>query len=181
MRLKVPLADDILPALTFQDYLPRPGIEGVTLTDLCAHRALNGSFMELFRVTGGILEGSSPAFSVRQASLSVAAPHRINAFHLHPKLPQSELWCVIQGLMLVWLVDCREASASKGVRQPVLLSGQEPAFLRIPPGVAHGYKAGWGGATLLYLTDQQFDPSDPNEGRLPWDHFGAELWEDDRG
>jgi dTDP-4-dehydrorhamnose 3,5-epimerase len=27
----------------------------------------------------------------------------------------------------------------------------------------------------------QFDPADPNEGRLPWDHFGAELWEPDRG
>ncbi len=181
MRLQVPLADDILPALTFQDYLPRPGIEGVTLTVLGAHRAVNGSFMELFRMTGGVLDGSFPAFTVRQASLSVAAPHRINAFHLHPKVPQSELWCVIQGLMLVWLVDCRASSVSRGVRQPVLLSGEEPAVLRIPAGVAHGYKAGWGGATLLYLTDRQFDPSDPNEGRLPWNHFGAELWEDDRG
>ena len=35
------------------------------------------------------------------------------------------------------------------------------------------------------LTFQGYGPQpeidDPNEGRLPWDHFGAELWEADRG
>jgi dTDP-4-dehydrorhamnose 3,5-epimerase len=29
--------------------------------------------------------------------------------------------------------------------------------------------------------NSQFDVQDPNEGRLAWDFFGAELWEDDRG
>jgi dTDP-4-dehydrorhamnose 3,5-epimerase len=34
---------------------------------------------------------------------------------------------------------------------------------------------------LLYTMDQQFDISDPNEGRLPWDQFGTDLWNEDRG
>ena len=44
-----------------------------------------------------------------------------------------------------------------------------------------GYKAGLEGGTLLYAMDQQFNLSDPNEGRLSWDFFGAELWSENRG
>jgi dTDP-4-dehydrorhamnose 3,5-epimerase len=33
----------------------------------------------------------------------------------------------------------------------------------------------------VYGMNQQFDQASPNEGRLPWDHFGAELWGEDRG
>ena len=54
-------------------------------------------------------------------------------------------------------------------------------MLHIPTGVAHGYKAGPDGALLAYAMNSQFNIDDPNEGRLPWDHFGAELWEEDRG
>ena len=62
-----------------------------------------------------------------------------------------------------------------------MLSGEQPALLHIPAGVAHGYRAGSDGALLAYALNRQFDADDPNEGRLPWDHFGRELWEDDRG
>lgn len=118
---------------------------------------------------------------IRQLSASHAAPGRINAFHIHPRCGQNELWTVLQGQLLVWLVDCRADSATAGVRQRVLLNAEEPAQLYIPAGVAHGYRAGADGALLVYAMDQQFDPADPDEGRLPWDHFGAGLWEEDRG
>jgi hypothetical protein len=36
-------------------------------------------------------------------------------------------------------------------------------------------------ATLVFAMDQQFNPSDPNEGRLLWDFFGADLWSENRG
>jgi dTDP-4-dehydrorhamnose 3,5-epimerase len=85
----------------------------------------------------------------------------------------------VHGELQVWLVDCRAGSG--GTRRQVLLSGEEPAVLVIPPGVAHGYRAGRRGALLLYAADRQFDPDQPNEGRLPWDYFGRELWEEDRG
>ena len=41
--------------------------------------------------------------------------------------------------------------------------------------------AGGEGALLTYAMKAQFNLIDPNEGRLPWDHFGRDLWEDDRG
>ncbi len=179
------LLPEVARSLVFQDYRTRPGVAGVFQVRLEKHRALEGWFMEFLRVTGGRLEWPSPRggppFEVRQVSLSLAAPGRINAFHLHPKRVQDEVWCVVRGTLLVWLVDVREGSASAGVKQRFVLSGEEPALLYIPTGVAHGYRAGPDGALLLYAMNSQFDPTDPNEGRLPWDYFGKELWADDRG
>lgn len=181
-RYAVALTEDALGALSFQEYAPGPRIDGVWARPVRKYRAENGWFAECVRLTGGSVE-SLPAgeMELRQLSVSFAAAGRINAFHIHPRVPQNELWTVLQGQLTVWLVDCREGSPSEGTRQKVVLSGEEPAQLFIPAGVAHGYRAGRDGALLLYAMDQQFDAGEPNEGRLPWDHFGADLWEEDRG
>ena len=179
--MKIKLAAEYAGALTFQDYGPQPEIEGVTLKALKKHRAVEGSFMEYLRITGGLAEGVGEDFEVRQISLAEAAPGRINAFHVHPKEVQDEFWCVIAGVMQVWLVDLREGSRTVNHRRCTVLAGEQPAMLRVPSGVAHGYRAGPDGAVLLYTMSSQFNPEDPNEGRLPWDHFGKELWEADRG
>ena len=166
-------------ALYFQSYAPQPVIEGVSHVALKKHRSLEGSFMEYLRLSGGVVEGLE--FDAQQISISWAMPGRINAFHIHPKRTQDELWCVLQGELLVWLVDVREGSPTLGHRRSFLLSGEAPALLHIPTGVAHGYRASSNGAILLYAMNSQFDLTDPNEGRLPWDFFGAELWADDKG
>lgn len=179
----VALADDVRRALSFQSYARSEPIDGVWLKPLRKHHSENGWFLELYRMGEMGVEGlpGEERFALRQASISRAEPGRINAFHIHPLLPQGELWTVVQGQLLVWLVDCRAGSASVGVRQRVILSGEAPSLLHIPAGVAHGYRAGGEGALLVYGMNQQFDPDRPNEGRLPWDFFGAELWGEDRG
>ncbi|HEX8275566.1 MAG TPA: dTDP-4-dehydrorhamnose 3,5-epimerase family protein [Longimicrobiaceae bacterium] len=180
--LAVPLVDEAREALAFQSYERAPTIEGVFARPVRKHRAENGWFAELLRLGGGTVEGLSGApMEVRQLSASYAVAGRINAFHIHPRRGQNELWTVLQGQLLVWLVDCRAGSATAGVRQRVVLSGEEPAQLYIPAGVAHGYRAGPEGALLVYAMDRQFDLEAPDEGRLAWDHFGAGLWEEDRG
>jgi dTDP-4-dehydrorhamnose 3,5-epimerase len=179
----IALTDNAAGALVFQSYDRSPTIEGVWHKPLRKHRGENGWFLELGRLTDGSvaeLPGGGD-FELRQLSASWAEGGRINAFHIHPKQPQNEIWCVLQGQLTVWLVDCRRDSPTAGLRQKVILSGEDPAQLHIPAGVAHGYRSGAGGALLVYCMDQQFDAADPNEGRLPWDHFGAELWEEDRG
>jgi dTDP-4-dehydrorhamnose 3,5-epimerase len=175
------LSPDITPKVTFQGYDPQPSIEGVLYQPLKKHRALEGWFMEHLRLTAGKVDGLLVPFEVQQLSVSRAIPGRINAFHIHPKEVQDELWCVIEGTLMVWLVDCREGSLTEGIRRRYVLSGEEPGLLLIPSGVAHGYKAGTEGALLTYAMNSQFNIRDPNEGRLPWDHFGRDLWEDDRG
>ncbi len=179
--MEIPLEKVAAQSLTFQTYDPPAEIEGVFLAPLARHLSLEGSFMELARLSEGIVDGLPVSFEPRQVSVSAAAPGRVNAFHVHPKVRQDELWCVITGALKVWLVDVRAGSPTVGARRAVILSGETPQLLHIPAGVAHGYRAGPEGAVLLYLSNQQFNRADPNEGRLPWDAFGAELWQDDRG
>lgn len=178
----VPLSDDIQGAVSFQRYGAQATITGVELAPLVKHRGENGWFAEVFRLREGEVEGVADSpFHLRQVSAAYAEPGRINAFHIHPKKQQDELWIVVQGALTVWLIDCRSHSATNGVRQRVQLSAEEPARLHIPAGVAHGYRAGPNGGLLMYGMNQQFDPADPNEGRLAWDYFGGELWAEDRG
>jgi dTDP-4-dehydrorhamnose 3,5-epimerase len=177
----VRLASELEAALVFQTYRTATPLEGVSLWPLEKRRAENGWFLEYLRVTDGKVDHVSCGFELRQISVSYAAPGRINAFHIHPKVPQNELWSVIHGQLLVWLVDCRAGSPTVGAKQKLILTGEEPSMVVISAGVAHGYKAGPDGATLLYAVDQQFNLEDPNEGRLPWNYFGADLWEEDRG
>jgi dTDP-4-dehydrorhamnose 3,5-epimerase len=175
------LSSDVTPQVTFQRYDPQPEIDGAFYQPLKKHRAPEGWFMEHLRLSAGKVEGLPVAFEARQVSISRAIPGRLNAFHIHPKTIQDELWCVIEGTLLVWLVDCRAGSPTERVKRQYVLTGEEPGALYIPSGVAHGYKAGPDGALLVYAMDQQFDIRDPNEGRLPWDAFGPELWAEDRG
>ena len=175
------LKPDVANSVTFQSYDSQPEVAGVWYRPLKKHRALEGDFMELLRCTDGQVEGLPVTFAPRQFSCSSAAPGRINAFHLHPKEEQDEIWCTMAGSLLVWLVDVRAESPTCGNRWCQLLSAEEPGLLYIPAGVAHGYRAGVDGAMLFYAINVQFNPTVPNEGRLPWDYWGAELWEENRG
>lgn len=175
------LTKEVTEALTFQTYPPAPVIEGVWTRPLHKARSENGAFMEVLRLGEEGVQGVPGRFQPRQFSVSWAEPGRLNAFHLHPNADQSELWCVLGGQLLVWLVDVRLGSATTGIRRSLILSGEAPTLLMVPSGVAHGFRAGSEGATMLYAADQQFDPAQPNEGRLPWDYFGADLWQEDRG
>lgn len=179
--MKIKLNKNAEEALTFQTYDRQPDIDGVAVIALKKHRSLEGSFMEYLRVTGGSIENLKPDFNLRQISVSWAVPERINAFHVHPKVIQNEIWTVVDGGLLVWLVDVRADSPTCGAMRNVYLSGENPSQLYIPAGVAHGYKAGPDGAILIYSMDSQFNIDDPNEGRFPWDYFGSELWEENRG
>jgi dTDP-4-dehydrorhamnose 3,5-epimerase len=56
--------------------------------------------------------------------------------------------------------------------------------VRIPPGVAHGCRnlRPATTSTILYFVDVQFTTDETcDEGRLPWDHFGTQVWEVERG
>lgn len=171
--------ETIVGDIYYQTYDAQEEIEGVSIYPLKKHRSLEGAFMELMRINEGFAQHADLA--IRQLSISWAVPGRLNAFHVHPKIIQNELWCVIQGSLMIWLVDIREDSPTWGVKARYFLSGEDPQLLYIPFGVAHGYKAGADGAILVYAMDSQFDPDNPNEGRLPWDFFGADIWEEDRG
>lgn len=177
----IELAPEYARLLNFESYPAAPQIEGVWVHALKKNRSENGAFMEYMRLDDQGVQGLPGGLIPRQISVSWAAPGRINAFHIHVKEEQNEIWCVISGQLMIWLVDCRAGSLTLGVKRKLVLSGEQPMLVHIPSGVAHGYQAGEQGATLLYSMDAQFQLADPNEGRLTWDLFGSDLWEADRG
>ena len=178
---KIQLAATSAQALTFETYPAAPQIDGVWFHALKKNRSENGAFMEYLRLDEAGVQHLPGHLTPRQISVSWAAAGRINAFHIHVKQEQNEIWCVLGGQLTIWLVDCRADSPTLDVKRKLVFSGEQPMLVHIPSGVAHGYQAGDAGATLLYTMDAQFNMDDPNEGRLPWDFFGPELWAEDMG
>jgi dTDP-4-dehydrorhamnose 3,5-epimerase len=167
---------------TIQAYGPAPAIDGVELVTLARHHDDGGSMTELARLTDGRHEALA-GFTVRQVNFSEVAPGAIKAFHLHAR--QTDVWYVPPSdRMLVVLVDVRKGSRTEGVRRRLVLGDGASRLLRIPPGVAHGVR-NLGGATgrIIYFTDVQFSPEPAacDEGRLPWDYLGVDVWDVTKG
>ncbi len=176
------LSRDAKQAFQLQAYGPAATIEGVTLIPLARHADDGGSLTELARLTDGRAEGVD-GFTVRQVNFSELASGAIKAFHLHVR--QTDVWYVPPGdRMLVVLIDVRQGSRTEGTRLRLVLGDGAPRLLRIPPGVAHGVRnLGPAPGRIVYFTDLHFsaEPSACDEGRLPWDFAGAEVWEVTRG
>jgi len=176
------IANEYRQAVTTQNYTEKTTIDGVEIISQPYHRDDTGNFTELVRLTDGTVEGlTGKAFTVRQASLSLLMPSVIKAFHFHEN--QEDLWYVPPFNRIVAnLVDLREDSTTKGNHLRVILGGNSNTLLRIPAGVAHGAGNLWHTPqTLIYFVTAQFNAEQPDEHRLPWDHFGSEMWEISRG
>jgi dTDP-4-dehydrorhamnose 3,5-epimerase len=80
-------------------------------------------------------------------------------------------------MLQVALVDLRPQSPTFGRKNTFYIGSLKSWQVLIPPGVGHGYKVvGDGPATLVYVTNQLYDPQD--EGRIPYnDPSIAYDWE----
>jgi dTDP-4-dehydrorhamnose 3,5-epimerase len=86
--------------------------------------------------------------------------------------------------MLLVLLDVRAGSPTEKVARRLVLGDGASRLVRIPPGVAHGVKnlAATRGR-IIYFVDVQFSAAaaETDEGRLPWDFAGADIWDVVRG
>jgi dTDP-4-dehydrorhamnose 3,5-epimerase len=157
-------------------------IDGVVFAELKRFHDDGGSMTELGRISDGRLE-AFPDFVVRQMNYSVVEAEAIKAFHLHTR--QTDVWYVPPSdRLLMVLLDVRKGSRTEGVAMRFMLGDGVSRLVRIPPGVAHGARnLGPSTGRIIYFVDVQFspDPRDCDEGRLPWDYAGADLWEMVRG
>jgi dTDP-4-dehydrorhamnose 3,5-epimerase len=178
----VDLSPDAKRAFSLQSYGRAAAIEGVALVPLTRHTDDGGALTELVRLTEGRAQGLE-GFSVQQVNFSELAPGAIKAFHVHGR--QTDVWYVPPGdRMLLVLLDVRQGSATEGARMRFVLGDGASRLLRIPPGVAHGVRnLGPAPGRIVYFTDLHFaaEPSTCDEGRLPWDFAGADVWEVTRG
>jgi dTDP-4-dehydrorhamnose 3,5-epimerase len=169
-------------AFQTQSYAPAPRIDGVEIVELKRFADDGGSMTELARLADGHPQAFA-GFTVRQINYSEVEPGAIKAFHLHQR--QTDVWYVPPtDRMLMVLVDVRQGSTTEGARMRFTLGAGASRLLRIPPGVAHGVRnLAAAAGRIIYFTDVHFspEPATCDEGRLPWDHAGAEIWDVTRG
>lgn len=140
-------------------------VAGVAKFPLVRHHDERGYFMELARVA------DEPFFAVPGVK-QISYPLRLSgvtAWHVHPN--QVDWWWVAGGDLQVALLDRRPGSATANTVNEFFMGEHfdQSFWLKIPAGVAHGFRVRSGPARLLYLTsmvytpaeEQRLDPSDP--------------------
>ena len=177
---KPKIASEYEKVITVQQYGSGKTIEGVKFVDLKLFGDDGGNFSEIVRITNGKVDGLD-GFEIKQISWSNILPGTIKAFHLHRK--QADVWYVPTfSRLLVGLADLRKDSPTFNTKMRIMLGGGSNKLLYIPEGVAHGAGNLWNKPTMLvYCTNEQFDPKEPDEGRLPYDLFGKEFWKITKG
>ena len=176
--------DDLSPKaqenFSVQSYEKSPNIDGVILKEINSSVDDGGYFMELARMQQGVMQ-EFEGFEVKQVNYSQVLPGTVKAYHLH--LNQEDIWFIPpHERLLVVLNDQRKGSSTEGTTMRFVMGGGKPRLLYIPRGVVHGVtNIGKHPAAIIYFVNQQFNPENPDEGRLPWDFLGKEIWEITKG
>jgi dTDP-4-dehydrorhamnose 3,5-epimerase len=184
-RARTLSTDDLLEGHggTRKSYEKAPAIEGVAVASLHRHVDDRGLFLEVFR-RRATHPGSEPlaglcaGIDVAQLNYSlVTTEDHVKGLHYH--LKQADVWfCPPPFKLKVVLLDLRKASSTAGATQVVVLGDGRDALVRIPAGVAHGYRPLTAPCGLFYLVTRCFDLADPDEYRVPWDHPAVrDLWD----
>jgi dTDP-4-dehydrorhamnose 3,5-epimerase len=163
---------------------PRPApLEGVRILPLRRNTDDRGFLLEVFRGHSNHPESRALAeffagVAVAQMNFSVVETEgHIKGLHYH--LKQDDIWFFPPpSKAKVVLYDVRKSSRSFGRSQVIVAGGGQDLLLHIPAGVAHGYRPLTNPCALLYIVTQSFDPANPDEYRIAWDHPAVrDLWE----
>ena len=157
------------------DVITDPGsprlISGVEVEPFVQWPDDRGTFGEMFRFGHkGIARDFAASYTDQiQVSITTSYPGVIKAIHYH--FQQTDLWVPVKGMFQVILCDLRDDSSALGQVNTLFIGDLRPWKLRIPPGVAHGYKIlGDQAGQLVYATNRYYNPDD--EGRIPFDDPG---------
>jgi dTDP-4-dehydrorhamnose 3,5-epimerase len=133
-------------------------IQGVEFKELTTHSDERGFFREVVRASDPILTEGFAQWSHTMSYSGVA-----KAWHVHKK--QVDWWYLAVGVIKVALFDTRPDSPTRGELMEFLMGEQYgPQLLKIPPGVAHGYRVLDGPVHLFYIVSEEYDGTD--EGRI---------------
>jgi dTDP-4-dehydrorhamnose 3,5-epimerase len=139
-------------------------IDGLKIKEIAIHRDGRGFFGEIIRASDEVF-----AEGFGQWSHTMSYPGVAKAWHVHQR--QTDWWYVAVGTIKAVVYDTRPESPTCGELQEFLMGeDQPPIVLKIPPGVAHGYRVLNGPAHVFYVVSREYDGSD--EGRIPHDDPG---------
>jgi dTDP-4-dehydrorhamnose 3,5-epimerase len=162
----------------------KPGpIEGVEVHRLARFVDDRGFFQEIYRARADHpgsegLAGFFRGVPVAQVNYTVVdVENHIKGLHYH--LKQQDVWfCPHPSKAKFVLFDVRKGSPTYLRTQVIVAGDGQDLLVRIPEGVAHGYRPLTNPCALLYIVTRTFDANDPDEFRIPWDHPAVrELWE----
>lgn len=136
-------------------------IDGVATKELITRSDERGYFREIIRVTDDFFgEGFG------QWSHSLVHEGVAKGWHLHAI--QTDWLYLVSGALKAVLYDTREDSRTHGETTEILLGDHYTTqVIKIPPGVAHGYKVIQGPAHVIYITSHTYNPDD--ELKIPHD------------
>ena len=135
-------------------------IPGVEIKQLTTHQDDRGFFREIIRASDPFFDGFGQ-LSDSMKKQDYFTPE----FHIHQH--QTDWWYVPTGTIRAVLCDLREET-DKHEFQKIMMGVKFPVVLKIPPGVAHGFKVLLGPAHLIYVTSREYDRDD--EGRVILDY-----------
>lgn len=135
-------------------------IDGVIVKPLKRLLDERGYLMEILRSDEELFQ------KFGQAYISACFPGMIKAWHCHEH--QFDHFCCVQGNLKVGLYDDREGSPTRGTADTIVIGVLNPALVRIPPYVWHGFMAvGTETAVVLNLPTEPYNRLQPDELRRP--------------
>ena len=177
--------DDIAPEFRSRpkDYAKPTPIEGVRTLRLKRFTDDRGFFFELYRARPNHPESRELAeffqgVTIAQVNYSIVdVEGHVKGLHYH--LGQDDIWFLPPPSKAKFvLYDLRRSSPTLGRTQVIVAGGGQDLLVRIPAGVAHGYRPLTHPCALLYFVTETFDPAAPDEFRVPWDHPAVkDLWD----
>lgn len=136
-------------------------IEGVKTRQLKKIVDERGYLMEMLR-------SDWPEFEkIAQVYLTACNPGYAKAWHYHKK--QSDHFVCVKENAVIALYDMRDESGTKGLINEFLIGEKKPSLIKIPPFVAHGFRAeGKKTAFIVNIPTELYDYDKPDEFRLPF-------------
>ena len=141
------------------------GIQGLVVVKPKVFRDPRGFFMETFRADSFQALGLPGHFL--QDNLSKSSKGIVRGLHYQaPPFDQGKLVTAIRGTVLDVVVDIRKSSPTYGESRSFLLSEEDPCFVFVPSGFAHGFSVLSAIALFHYKCTQVYDKA--SEGGVLW-------------
>lgn len=152
-----------------RDLLP-----GVRLVSLRRLEDARGSFVKTY--SRQLFDAHGEPFDLREEFYSLSRKDVVRGLHFQvpPRAHAKIVYCAA-GAVLDVLVDLR-AGAGQGRVASIVLRGDAPALLVIPPGVAHGFKSLADDSLMVYKTSTEHSPE--HDQGIRWDSVGFD-WQVD--
>ena len=129
-------------------------IKGVEIKELVTHKDERGFFCEIIRGSDNFFQNKFAQLSHTMSFFGVS-----KAWHLHEK--QTDWMHALIGDIKLVLYDTRKESETYKQLMEILMGDTlGKKVVKIPPGVAHGYKVINGPMHMVYVTDREYDPAD---------------------